>query len=138
MAFVYVYGSVSQLLYLILVCVLWATFLRHRRTLIASAMSAKPKSGLDFIKAATGGAHLSWRQYFLPLKLSELPKSYHLVLLIAVTLTGSMTFNWYLGLSWIGVIPASHTVAVIVCITLSVTVYVIWLWFQYSQETGVQ
>jgi hypothetical protein len=136
--FVYLYGTVSQAFYLILVCGLWATFLRHRLTLLASAMSTNPKSGLEFIKAATGGAHLSWRQYCLPLKLSELPKSYHLVLLIAVTLTGSMTFNWYLGLSWMGVIPVFHTVAIIICITLSVTIYAIWLWFQYSPESGVQ
>ena len=136
--FVYLYGIVSQVSYLILVCGLWATFLRHRLTLIASAMSTNPKSGLEFIKAATGGAHLSWRQYILPLKLSELPKSYHLLLLIAVTLTGSMTFSWYLGLSWMGVIPVSHTVAVIFCMALSVTVYAIWLWFQYSQESVVQ
>lgn len=136
--FVYAYGIVSQAFYLILVCGLWATFLRHRLTLIDSAMSTNPKSGLEFIKAATGGAHLSWRQYFLPLKLSELPNSYHLTLLIAATLTGSMTFNWYLGLSWMGVIPVSHALAVIICIMLSVTIYAIWLWFQYFRESVVQ
>jgi hypothetical protein len=136
--FVYGYGIASQAFYLILVCGLWATFLRHRHTLIDSAMSANPTSGLEFIKAATGGAHLSWRQYFLPLKLSELPKSYHSVLLIAVTLTGSMMFNWYLGLSWMGVIPVSHPVALIICVMLSVTAYAVWLWFQYAQESVVQ
>jgi hypothetical protein len=136
--FVYLYGIISQAFYLILVCGLWATFLRHRRTLIDSAMSTHPNSGLEFIKAATGGAHLSWREYFLPLKLSELPNSYQVVLLIAVTLTGSMSFNWYLGLSWMGVIPVSHTLAIIICILLSVIVYAIWLWFQYLHESVAQ
>ena len=124
--FVYAYGIASQTLYLILVCVLWITFLRHRLTLLASAKRAHPKSRLDFIKAVTGGAHLSWRQYLLPLKLSELPKSYHLVMLVAVTLTGSMLFNWYLGLSWMGVLPVSHTLALIICILLSVLCYAGW------------
>jgi len=135
--FVYRYGILSQAFYLILVCGLWAAFLRHRRTLIASAMKTNPKSYLEFVKAATGGAHLTWRQYFTPLKRSELPKSYHLVLLIAITLTGSMSFNWYLGLSWMGVIPVSHTVAIILCISLSVTIYAIWLWFQYARSPRV-
>jgi hypothetical protein len=126
-AFVYLYGAVSQFLYLILVCGLWITFLRHRRTIIALARSAYPISRLDFIKAATGGEHLTWRQYILPLKLSELPKSYHLAMLVAVTLTGSMLINWYLGLSWLGVISFSHPVAIILCILLSVMCYVGWL-----------
>jgi len=132
--FVYMYGMVSQALYLILVCGLWAAFMRHRLTLIASAMCTNPKSGLEFIKAATGGAHLSWRQYFLPLRLSELPKPYHSVLLIAGTLTGCMTFNWYLGLSWLGVLPVSHSAALIICIILSVSLYMTWLWFQYHKS----
>jgi len=133
--FVYVYGAVSQTLYLILVCGLWVTFLRHRDTLITSAMSTLPKTRLEFVKAATGGAHLSWRQYFLPLKVSELPRSYHLMLFLAVTLTGCMLFNWYLGLSWFDVLPTSHTIAIIICIIFSVMIYTAWLWFQYSPET---
>ena len=133
--FVYLYGGASQILYLILVCGMWATFLRHRRTLIASAMSTNPKSRLAFLKAATGGAHLSWRQYFLPLKLSELPKSYHMVMFVAVTLTGCMMFNWYLGLSWLGAIGASHPAAIIICILLSVVLYASWLCFQYALES---
>ena len=132
--FVYAYGIVSQILYLVLVCGLWATFLRHRLTLIASVMSTKPKSRLEFLKAATGGAHLTWRQYLLPLKISELPKSYHSVLFLAVTLTGCMMFNWYLGLSWLGVIPVSHPVAIVIIIMLSVVLYAGWLWFQYSPD----
>jgi len=137
-AFVYAYGSVSQILYLMLVCGLWATFLRHRQTLIASAMSAHPKSGIDFIKAATGGAHLSWRQYLLPFKLSELPRSYQLVMLMAVTLTGSMMFNWYLGFSWMNMIPASHPFALFICIMLSAIFYASWLLIIFSQEAAIQ
>ena len=132
--FVYAYGIVSQILYLILVCGLWATFLRHRMTLLGSVIDALPKSGLEFLKAAVGGAHLSWRQYFFPLKFSELPKSYHLVMLVAVTLTGCMLFSWYLGLTWMGVLRASHIAALIVCILLSLICYIGWLLFQYSRK----
>lgn len=132
--FVYVYGLIAQALFATLICVLWAAFLRHRITLISSAMNTQPKSRLEFLKAATGGGHLSWRQYCLPLKLSEMPTAYHVIWLLAAILTGGQAYRWYLGLSWLGLVRGSDVSAMIISATWPVIAYSNWLWFQYSEE----
>ena len=80
--FVYAYGFIFQFLFTLIICVLWIAFLRHRETLLASARKSNPKSGFAFLKAAMGGAHLSWRQFLIPLKLTDLPMSYHMTWLV--------------------------------------------------------
>jgi len=98
---VILYGIVSQALFTLLVCALWAAFLRHRKTLIASAWNKNPDSMSDFIKAAVGAAHLSCRQFFLPRQASELPTSYHIIWLVTAGLVGwkRLPASWPTGKS---------------------------------------
>lgn len=132
--FVYVYGLAAQILFMVLTCVLWTAFLRHRETIIASTKNANPKSYLQFVKAATGGGHLSWRQYLLPLKPSEFPKSYHLVWFIPLMWVGMSPYRWYLGLEWLNLAFGSRTAIIAILYLLPPVVYLAWLWIEYSNR----
>jgi hypothetical protein len=105
LTYVYAVGAFGEGLASIALCLVWAGFLRHRRTWIASAWSAEPASLGSFIKSATGGGHLTWRQYFLPVKVTELPHAYHLFWTAAplVLLIGAV--RWWCGFEWLGVVP---------------------------------
>lgn len=133
--FVYAYGLIAQVLLMTLGCVLWAAFLKHRETIIALARISNPTSYLSFIKAATGGAHLSWRQYLLPLKLSELPKAYHFLWVIIVMWVVTDLVRWYFGLEWLKLAPVSRNTVLIVLSLLSLIVYSAWLWVRYSKQS---
>jgi hypothetical protein len=128
-----VYGIVSEVLFTLLVCVSWAAFLRHRKSLIASAWSKNPDSRSDFIRAAVGVAHLSCRQFFLPRDTSELPTSYHIVWLVTAGLVGGSLFRWYLGLVWLGWVPWACPVVLVISALLPFAAYYVWLGVEYSK-----
>lgn len=134
--FVYMYGLSAQVLIIILGSIMWVAFLRHRQTLLASARDAKPQSYLEFVKAALGGEHLSWRQYLLPLKLSDLPKSYHMMWLCAVIWVGVSPFRWYLGLEWLNWVHGFRGQVIAILMVLSLIGYAVWLWIEYSNKSG--
>ena len=105
LAFVYAYAFITQLLYIALFCGLWIGFLKHRWLIVQSVSSSSPRSILEFIKAATGGAHLSVRQWLLPLRMSEIPLLYHYVWVIAIPIVfGISQFRWYVAMEWLGVV----------------------------------
>lgn len=132
--FMYVYGLMVQVLVIVFGCVMWAAFLRNRKAIIAAGKNADPKSYWEFLKAATGSGHLSWRQYFLPLNLSELPKSYYVVWVLAVMWVGMSVYRWYLGLEWLGVAHGSRYIVLVGGLLLSCIAYMFWLWFEYSRS----
>lgn len=127
------YGVVTQILLVLLTCTLWAAFLRHRKVLIESARSKSPKSSADFVKAAFGAAHLSWRQYFLPLKFSELPTAYHTAWAMTVLLVGGSLYRWHLGLSWLNIVRWTAVAALVISVLLATVGYIAWLLRQYSK-----
>jgi hypothetical protein len=131
--FAILYGIVFQVLFTLLVCTLWAAFLRHRETLIASAWSQSPNSMSDFIKAAVGAAHLSCRQFFLPHPASELPTSYHIVWLVTAGLVGGSLFRWHLGLAWLGLVAWPCYLVLLVSVLLPIAAYYAWLGSEYSK-----
>jgi magnesium-transporting ATPase (P-type) len=133
-SFVVICGIVSEVLFISLVCILWAAFLRHRKALIASAWSRNPTSVSDFIEAAVGVGHLSCRQLLLPRKTSELPLSYHFVWFIAAGLVGSCSFRWYMGLSWLGWISWPCAIVLIVSVVLPMAAYFLWLGLEYLKH----
>jgi hypothetical protein len=69
---VYGFAVLCQGLYLGLLSTLWIGLLKHREFLVASLR--EERSFWRFFKAATGGKALTWRQWFLPLRLSEMPE----------------------------------------------------------------
>ena len=137
--FVIMYGVIAQGLFVLLLCILWAAFLRHRQILIASARSKNPKSVMAFVKAGLGAAHLSWRQYFFPLKPSDLPTAYHMVWAMTAVLVGGSLYRWYLGLAWLGAFPWSWSIAVLVIVFLLVSlVYMAWLALAYTKDSAAK
>lgn len=132
--FIYLYGFVSQILYVSVVLALWAAFLRHRKTFIQLVLSTHPKSLWEFYKTAGGGNHLSWRQFFFPLTLSELPNAYYaLWTYVAITLVCGGLYRWWLGLEWFGLVPNffSWQIAVTSAL-LGLVISIAWLAQEYA------
>ena len=130
--FVIIYGIASQAAYVIFVSVLWAAFLKHKDVLITLTKSRNEKSILGFIKAATGGAHLSWRQYLLPLSLGELPASYYIVWIVSVCFVGGNFYRWYLGFNWLGLLSLPLVLVISISMAIPSVGYVIWLWMEFK------
>jgi hypothetical protein len=100
---VYLFGAISQVLFLGLAMVLWLGSLKHRATLVATM----PPHGslLAYFKAGTGGRELSYRQWLCPLAYSELPWAYHYVWWGGVVFVGVSAYRFYLALEWYRVVP---------------------------------
>lgn len=126
LAFVYGYGILSQSLLLALVVTLWFALLRHRNILAASLRGHS--SFMRFMKAATGGAHLTWRQWIIPLKMSELPCAYQLFWVVAVTLVAGVSDRWYCGLEWFNVVSSIRWIVLGTALIIGYVVYFRWLW----------
>lgn len=134
LSFVYGYGLFAQILAMTLGCMMWAVFLRHKKTLIASAKNPGTKSYLDFTKVAFGGEDLSWRQFLFPLKISEFAKSYHTTLAFNALWVGLTPYRWYLGFEWLSGINAYRTHVTILLLLAFAIGYLLWLWREYSPD----
>ncbi len=132
LTFVYAHALLTQSLYITLFCGVWLGFLRHRQTIAATIAAASPDTILEFFKAATGGAHLTTRQWLFPLRPSEVAMMYHYIWLIAIPVVfGISLFRWYAALEWLGIVePDTVTrVAVVlhgVCSTLALYFIAMW------------
>ena len=130
--FVYVHALLTQSLYITLFCGIWIGFLRHRQIIVDTINSGSPKSMLDFLKAATGGSHLSLRQWLFPIRLSEVPLLYHYVWLVAIPIVfGISLFRWYAAMEWVGLVEP--TISTRVCVVLhgvfsTLVLYLMVLW----------
>lgn len=132
--FVYGYGVTAQFLLVSVTCLMWAAFLRHRAEMVASAKSTA-HSWFDFIKAMTGGGHLSWRQYFLPLKFSELPNAYHVFWVFVVMWVAFTPTRFYYGLEWLGIFPGLRLQVLATWSILMGAGYFLWLWLEYRKAS---
>lgn len=139
--FVYVHLLLTQALFVSLFCGVWLGFQRHRPILIASIRDAAPRGVVDFLKAATGGGHLTLRQWLLPLTLREAPMLYHSVWATAIAVVfGISVFRWYVGIEWIGLVEISQPLRVAIVLT-SVTgalvLYFVHLWERCRSDAGI-
>lgn len=139
LSFVYVHSLFTQSLYITLFCGIWIGFLRHREIIVQTISVASPRSWVDFLKAATGGAHLSRRQWLFPIRPSESPLIYHYVWLIAIPVVfGISLFRWYAAMEWIGVVPPEEDVTRVLVIVHGVfstlVLYLLSLWRLYQQS----
>lgn len=139
MTFVYMHALFTQSLYITLFCGVWIGFLRHRQIIINTISSTSPNSWFDFLKAATGGAHLSFRQWLFPIRPSEAPLLYHYVWLVAIPIVfGISLFRWYAAMEWIGVVePGDYTRVLIVLhgVFSTLVLYLMFLWRQCRPTT---
>lgn len=105
-----VFFAVFQFSFLLLFSVVWIAFLKHLPLLLDSIRDSQPKSKWEFLKSATGGAHLTWRQWLLPFKPSEVPLMYHSFWIAAISLVfGLSLFRWYAAGEWLGLFEISDT-----------------------------
>ncbi len=128
LSFVYGYALVFALIYVAMASLGWAAFLAHRPVLIASAFAADPTTLGRFLKAALGAGHLTTRQFWLPLRLSEYAKAYHAVCFLwAVAPVTWSVSRWYAGLVWLDLVPNTlGTVATLAAIA-GIAGYLLWL-----------
>lgn len=136
--FVIFYGVFAQIIFVALGAILWAGFLRHKKTFLALVHAKKPGTRLEFIKAAMGGAHLTWRQLFLPFTLKEFPTSYYILWILPVGFVGGSLYRWYLGFSWLGLMSIPRLWVLIISISLTCVCYYAWLWFEASKPLANQ
>ena len=133
--FVYLHALLTQSLYITLFCGIWIGFLRHREIIVQTISATSPRTGLDFLKAATGGSHLSIRQWLFPMRPSEVPLLYHYVWLIAIPIVfGVSLFRWYAALEWIGFVEPENSTRL--CVVLhgvfsTLILYLLTLWRLY-------
>ena len=132
LTFVYAHALLTQSLYITLFCGIWLGFLRHRQTIAATIAAASPCTILDFFKAATGGAHLTTRQWLFPVRPSEVALMYHYIWLIAIPVVfGISLFRWYAALEWLGIVepePLTRMGIILhgVCSTLALYFVAMW------------
>jgi hypothetical protein len=132
LTFVYAHALVTQSLYITLFCGLWFGFLRHRETIAAAISASAPVTYVDFLKAVTGGSHLTTRQWLFPMTPAEAPLLYHYVWLIAIPVVfGISLFRWYAALEWLGIVEPAVTQRVLVVlygVFTTLFVYLVALW----------
>lgn len=138
---VYLHLLITQLGFVTLFCCVWLGFLRHHEILQESIVAAQPQGWAEFLKAATGGAHLNWRQWLLPVRPSEVPFLYHAMWLTMVSVVFGITvFRWYAGLEWLTVREPSLAVRIAVAgggMTMAVAGYLGGLWIDTQHRLSV-
>ena len=133
---VFAYGIITQSLLVALICILWLSLLRHREALITSI--GNPGSFMTFLKAATGGAHLTWRQWILPLQISELPQAYLVFWVVVVVAVAAMSDRWYLGIEWFTQERSWRFVVFGGALSIGLIVYFTWLRLATQQFHSVR
>ena len=132
--FVYIYGTGAQTLLAVLMCLMWAAFLRHRRVVIDLAWRMNPESAKEFVCAVIYGTRAP------PLILLAKSLSNHrrirwylvtqpLLALVPVASVGRL----YCGMEWLGVRFISREVFVCLAGLLAGSLYVVWLWREYTK-----
>lgn len=136
--FVYIHALFTQSLYITLFCGVWIGFLRHRQIIVDTISVSSPTSWIDFVKAATGGPHLTMRQWLFPIRPSEAPLLYHYVWLVAIPVVfGISLFRWYAAMEWFGLVEPSETMRILVIaygVLSALVIYFMTLWRLYQQS----
>ena len=103
---VYLFGAAMNFVFTWMFCELWRGLTIHLPRLASEVAGHAPNDRLEFFKSATGGGHLTWRQWLVPIRPSEMPKMAFWIwpTVITVTLAAS-TLRWYAGLEWFGFFP---------------------------------
>jgi hypothetical protein len=104
--FVYALVAMTQALFVATFVAAWWAFLRHRRTITSQVTDAQAKTWPAFVKAATGGGHLSYRQWLFPLRPEEIPDPYMSVWPAALAACfGTSVLRYWAAAEWMRFVP---------------------------------
>lgn len=125
LGFVYTYAFLGQSLLITIMCTFWVALIRHRDIL---RNSIDNRSALRFFQTATGGRDLTFRQWLIPLRMSELPHAYHLFWIAYIMLFAGAIDRWYLGCQWYGLFSLNRWVLLITAFGVGLVGWFVWLW----------
>lgn len=136
--FVYAHVATTQLMFVAIFVTCWWAFLRHRGLILENVLRASPRSWPEFLKAATGGDRLTYRQWLLPLHPREIPNPYHSVWPAALAASfGTSLFRYWAAAEWLLLVPAETTLRIVVLaigVGCSVVAYYGWLAWRWRHE----
>ena len=128
--FVYLYGFIAQSLSMLLTSMLWATFLRHRITLIDLAWQSHPQNAKEFIYAAFHGVPKADWSFGLRLSDYRQYKWYRTAQWAFYSFAVANVGRYNFGLKWLGLgFPRNSIIVTIV--VLMIFPYFIWLYMQF-------
>jgi hypothetical protein len=108
---------------------LCTAFLAHRHALLEEAGRSAAGSRWQFLKAATGGARLTWRQWLVPLRWRDLPEPLPVLWLVGALLLGFGFLPWFGGLVHQGVVSRELWPGLMLLIlAIPLGLYCLWLW----------
>jgi hypothetical protein len=108
LALIYAHVVLTQLIFVSSFVASWWAFLRHRTTILDSIRAAAPETWPAFVKAATGGGRLTYRQWLFPFKPDEIPNPYHSVWPAALAVSfGTSLLRYWAAAEWLQFVPPS-------------------------------
>jgi hypothetical protein len=138
LGFVYAFVALSQAMFVATFVTAWWAFLRHRSQIVASVQSAAPQNWLAFIKAASGGGRLTYRQWLLPIRPHEIPNPYHSVWPAALAVSfGTSLFRYWAAAEWLGYVTPLISLRIAVIsfgIGGTLALYYAWLAWQWRRD----
>ena len=123
---VYLFGAACQVLVVVVSCLLTIAVLRHRRRLIDSVRYTR--SITELLKHLIGGRHLTYRQWLLPMRYSELPEIEFYTWFAGPILLTHSIYRFYLGLEWFGFVSGMRLIVGCSSALLGITIYCLFLW----------
>ncbi len=130
--FVYVYGFTAQVMLIVLLCLMWATFLRHCHTIIELAWQLDPKTPNEFGTAIIYGKDITQRLWGHRLSYYRNYKWYHRIQLVFGISIVAPFLRIYAGLTWLNV-RFSPIIPIAVIVLLWTTLYYIWVKTEYTK-----
>ena len=136
----FIYGLVilTQTLFIGAFVASWWAFLRHRSAIVGRVCNAGPKTWPEFVKAATGGGRLTYRQWLLPIRPHEIPDPYFGVWPAALAVSfGTSLFRYWAAAEWLEIVPVTAPLRVgvlVVGIGGTLAAYYGWLARQWRRD----
>ena len=136
-----VYGHVllTQVLFVGSFVASWWAFLRHRLVIVQSVQRSAPRTWPAFVKAATGGGKLTYRQWLFPFRPEEVPNPYHSVWPAALAVSfGTSFFRCWAAAEWLSIAPATTVLRIgvlIVGVGGTLALYYAWLAWHWRRDS---
>lgn len=134
--FVYALVALTQILFVGIFITCWWAFLRHRKTIVGLVNSAGAQNWPSFIKAATGGGGLTYRQWLFPFRPDEIPNPYLSVWPAALaTCFGTSLFRYWASAEWLHIVPAEthlRYIVLFVGVVGTLATYYGWLAWRWN------